>query len=608
MKTKDFIQLNCLIFLLFMINGLSAQNRLTDTIPLEEVVVTGTKIEVAQKLVPVSVSHLSKAEIESTGEINILPALSAFAPGVFVTERNILGFGVSTGGSGAISIRGVSGSPNTGVLILIDGHPQYQGIFGHPLPDAYVASDVEKVEILRGPASILYGSNAMGGVVNIITRQQKSDGLNGSLEASYGSYNTQKYAGTVGYKKNRLSVFASVNHDQTDGIRENTDFRITNGYTKMNWELSEHLQITADLNLAKFNANDNGSVYAEPEFFNIDITRGKTSLSLENRYDKTEGALKLYHNFGEHTLSDGWHSTDRNSGAMFYQTLRPFKGNRLTVGVDAKQFGGEGNSGMAADSLITINELGIYAYMQQSILQQIAVSAGLRLEHNSGYGNELVPMIGLNYNPSNNTSLKASVSKGFRSPTIMEMYLFAPNPELEPESMINYEVSWIQQYLKNRLRTELTLFYAKGDNMIQVAGQYPNVRRQNIGVFSNKGVEFAARYRVLDKLHLHANYSFLSMDKVVLAAPRQQFNLMAVYQYKVLTLNLSLQHIDRLYTSVNPETTQSYTLLNARINAQLIKNFSAFLALNNLLNEEYEINYGYPLPGINFNLGIKLSF
>ncbi|MCK7460836.1 MAG: TonB-dependent receptor plug domain-containing protein [Sphingobacterium sp.] len=87
------------------------------------------------------------------------------------------GFGVADGAAGKISIRGIGGSPNTQVLVLIDGHPQYMGLFGHPLPDAYVASDAEKVEVVRGPASILYGTNAMGGVVNIITRQQSQDGL-----------------------------------------------------------------------------------------------------------------------------------------------------------------------------------------------------------------------------------------------------------------------------------------------------------------------------------------------------------------------------------------------------------------------------------------------
>ena len=593
----------------FLLNTLFSQEQIPDTIALEEVVVTGSKIEVARKLVPVSVSQLSKIDIENTGEINVLPAISSIAPGVFITERNILGFGVATGGSGAISIRGVSGTPNTGVLILIDGHPQYQGIFGHPLPDAYVASDVEKVEIIRGPASILYGSNAMGGVVNIITRQQREDGINANMEASYGSYNTQKYSGTVGYRKNKLSVFASVNHDRTDGIRENTDFRITNGYTKFGYQFNDHFKLTADFNLAKYNANDNGSVYAEePQPFNIDIFRAKTALSVENKYEKIDGALKLYHNFGNHDLSDGWHSTDRNSGIMIYQAMRLFKGNRLTTGIDLKQYGGEGNNGVARDSLITLNEMGFYAYMQQSLFQKLSLSAGLRVENNSAYGNEFVPMAGLNFNPTSATTLKASVSKGFRSPTVMEMYLYAPNPDLKPEHMVNYELGWLQHFYSIRLQTELTLFASEGENMIQVEGQYPNVQRQNTGSFSNRGIEFAMKYNAAKNLFFHGNYSYLKTDKVVLAAPLHQVNVSANYTYKIVSIHISTQHIGKLYTSTTDETTQSYTLLNTRLNVKIMKNVNTFVMANNLLNQEYEINYGYPMPKINFSGGIKLTF
>jgi len=119
------------LFLAFLSIGASnGQTSSKDSIKLGEIVVTGSKIEISRKLVPLSVSQISRQDIESTGQMNILPALNSFVPGIFVTERNILGFGVSTTGAGSITMRGISSSPNTDVLILIDGHPQYQGIFG----------------------------------------------------------------------------------------------------------------------------------------------------------------------------------------------------------------------------------------------------------------------------------------------------------------------------------------------------------------------------------------------------------------------------------------------------------------------------------------------
>lgn len=586
---------------------LSAQTT-KDSVQLDEVVVTGSKVEISRKVVPLSVSQISKQEIENSGQINILTALNNYAPGIFVTQRNILGFGVSTGGSGGMTLRGIGGSPNTEVLVLIDGHPQYQGIFGHPLPDAYVASDVAKVEIIRGSGSFLYGSNAMGGVINIITRKNEKEGISGSVGGAYGMYNTQKYYGAIGYKKNKVSILASANHDYTDGTRANTDFSITNGLVKAGYTFDEHLHLTIDANIAKFNANDNGPLH-KPAAFNIDILRGKASATLENKFDKLQGAFKVYRNFGEHTLSDGFHSTDRNSGAMLYQTYKFATGTLVTGGVDFKQYGGIVNQTKYKDSLLTVNELAVYVYAQQTMFEKLTLSAGLRLENNSGYGKELVPMGGISYYPTENTTFKFNASKGFRNPTIMELYLYAPNADLLPERMMNYELSWLQTFLNRRLNIELTAYKVKGNNIIQVVGQYPNAKRQNVGTFNNQGVEFSARLNVDKNIMLHANYSYLDLSTAVLAAPRQQLNLGINLTHKIWNVNMNAQYIEKLYTSVMPRVIQDdYLLLNARLTCSPVKNLQLFIVENNLLNQTYEINYGYPMPGFNFNGGINYKF
>lgn len=137
-------------------------------INLKGVVVSANKIHVNRNSVPLSISVIEREEIEASSESALLPVLSERVPGLFVTEKGITGFGVSEGAAGTVNIRGV-GQGNK-VLMLFDGQPQWAGIFGHSLPDTYVASDVERVEVIRGPGALLYGSNAMGGVVNIITR------------------------------------------------------------------------------------------------------------------------------------------------------------------------------------------------------------------------------------------------------------------------------------------------------------------------------------------------------------------------------------------------------------------------------------------------------
>lgn len=585
-----------------------AQTTTKDSVQLDEVVVTGSKVEISRKVVPISVSQISKQEIENTGNINVLTTLNAYVPGIFVTQRNVLGFGVSTGGSGGMTLRGIGGAPNTEILVLIDGHPQYQGIFGHPLPDAYVASDVAKVEIIRGPGSFLYGSNAMGGVINIITRKNNKEGISGSVGGAYGMYNTQKYYGAIGYKKNKVSILASANHDYTDGTRANTDFSIMNGLVKAGYAFDEHLHLTIDASVAKFNANDNGPIH-KPAAFNIDILRGKASATLENKFDKLQGAFKVYRNFGEHTLSDGFHSTDRNSGAMLYQTYKFVTGTLVTGGVDFKQYGGIVNQTKYKDSLLTVNEIAVYAYAQQNIFEKLTLSAGLRLENNSGYGKELIPMGGISYYPTENTTFKFNASKGFRNPTIMELYLYAPNADLLPERMVNYELSWLQTFMNRRLNIELTTYKVKGNNIIQVVGQYPNTKRQNVGSFDNQGVEFSARLKVDKNIMLNANYSYLDLSTAVLAAPRQQLNLGIHLTHQIWNVSMNAQYIERLYTSVVPQIVQDdYLLLNARISCTPIKNLQLFIVENNILNQTYQINYGYPMPGFNFHGGINYKF
>ena len=610
---------NLLIIMALLANIGFSQNNKQDSLRLDEVVVTGSKTQVSRKVVPLSVSQISQKDIERSGQMNILPALNTYVPGVFVTERNALGFGVSSTAAGSITMRGISSSPNTDVLVLVDGNPQYQGIFGHPLGDAYVASDVEKVEIIHGPASFLYGSNAMAGVINIITKKQHDEGLKVNVGASYGSYNTQKYYGTVGYKKDKLSLFASINHDQTDGTRANTDFNINNGYAKVGYEINKKFNLIADFSIAKFNANDNGSIYLPaPAPFNIDVTRGKASVSVDNKFDHSEGGLKIYHNFGNHILSDGFRSTDRNSGAMIFQTFKLTTGTNVTVGADFKQYGGTvTNQPFLAvnDSLITVNELAAYAYAQQTLFGKLTVSAGLRLENNSKFGTELVPIGGLTYNLTDATTFKASVSKGFRSPTIMELYMYAPNPDLQPERMMNYEISWLQSLLNNKLNIEFTAFKVKGDNLIQVVAPPFPAKRQNVGSFDNQGIEFSAKYAISKNLFIHANYSYLNLSKVVIAAPRQQLNVSANYSYKIWNLNVSTQYIEKLYAlnSNNPfspviVTVPDYFLLNSRLSVHPLKQLEVFVAANNLLNKQYQINYGYPMPGINLNAGFNMKF
>lgn len=165
------IRKSCILPVLLMAVGTQAgmaqkQNRDTlDTgkvYKIDEVVVTGTRSETDVRHLSQTVSVVGRTKISQAMQPSLLPVLTEQIPGLFVTSRGVMGYGVSGGAAGSISLRGLSGGAAR-LMVMIDGHPQYAGIFGHPIADAYQSFLAERVEVLRGPASVLYGSNAMAG-------------------------------------------------------------------------------------------------------------------------------------------------------------------------------------------------------------------------------------------------------------------------------------------------------------------------------------------------------------------------------------------------------------------------------------------------------------
>jgi len=597
--------------------SLSAQEKIdsTKSVNLNEVTVTGTKTEVTRNNVPLTISVISNEKIENSSESALLPVLSEQVPGLFVTERGVTGFGVSAGAAGQISLRGIGGSPNTQVLVLLNGNPQFMGLMGHPLPDAYSASDVEKVEVIRGPASTLYGTNAMGGVINIITKEQKTEGFKANARVMYGSYNTQKYMVNGGFKKEKFSAFASFNHNQTDGHRDSSDFSINNGYAKVAYDLTGNININADFSLANFDATDPGPEGGKAGY-TIDITRGMGALAIDNKFDKTNGSVRFFYNYGEHNITDGFHSLDNNFGLVLYQSVNLFKGNTITIGADYKKYGGKAENLFAMKGAgtifgdTTVTEFAGYVYAQQELFSNLVINAGFRLEHNSVFGNEPVPTAGFAYKPATTTTIKASVAKGFRSPTIKELYLFTPaNANLKPERMMNYELGVNQSLFEGKLLLELTGFKSDGENLIKTVMTDKGPQNQNTGSFLNLGVEFSGTFRPVQNLTFNANYSYISMETPIVATPEQQVFISGTYKLKKLAFNASVQHIGNLYTQVLPTVEKnSYTLLNAKVSYSFNKYLDFFVKGENLTNAKYYINYKYPMPGILAFAGVNLHF
>lgn len=425
-------------------------------------------------------------------------------PGLFTTSRGIMGYGVSTGAAGGMSLRGIGGSPTAGLLVLIDGHPQYMGLMGHPIADAYQTMMTERVEVLRGPASVLYGSNAMGGVINIVTRQMKEEGSKTDVQAAYGSYNTLQTEVTNRLKRGRFSSIVTGSYNRSDGHRPDMDFEQYGGYAKLGYDFNDRWKLWGDVNVTHFNASNPGTVAAPYIDNDSRIIRGMASAALENHYRRTSGALSFFYNWGRHKINDGYHpgeepqtahfnSKDRMMGISWYQSATLFEGNRITAGFDYQHFGGEswykvlatGEKQPQVDK--QLDELAGYVDFRQNIGSWLSLDAGLRVDHHSHTGTEWIPQGGLAFHLPRQAELKAMVSKGFRNPTIRELFMFSQNPDLLPESLVSYELAYTQRLCDNSLTYGLNLYYINGKNIIQVdPAQRKNV---NTGHIENWGTE-----------------------------------------------------------------------------------------------------------------------
>lgn len=598
-----------------------------------EVVVTGTRNETDVRHLSQTVSVVNRSKIDQALQPSLLPVLTEQIPGLFVTSRGVMGYGVSGGAAGSISLRGLSGG-TARLMVMIDGHPQYAGIFGHPIADAYQSFLAERVEVLRGPASVLYGSNAMGGVINIVTRKMQEDGVKTNLRAGYGSWNTLETELTNRIRKGRFSSVVSGSYNRTDGHRADMGFEQYGGYAKLGYEVTDNWNLRGDVNVTHFNASYPGPVDAPLLDGDQRITRGMTSFAVENRYEKTSGAVSFFYNWGDHWINDGYTpsegetpqddrflSHDDMMGVSLYQSARFFKGNRITVGFDWFRYGGrawnEYVSGEQAGTTSDLvdkheDELAGYIDFRQDIGSWLTFNVGLRADHHSRIGLEWVPQAGLAFHLPHAMELKASASKGFRYPILREMYMFPPqNPDLQPESMWNYELAFSQRLMEGRLTYGVNLFYIDGKNLIQTLPN-PNgsgMLNQNSGEIENTGVEIQAAYRINRHWSVDGNYSFLHMENPVIAAPEHKLYAGANFSHGRWNVSTGVQYIEGLYTSVGEnENKENFVLWNLRASFRACKRLDIWARGENLLAQEYEINAGYPMPGATIMAGFNLSF
>lgn len=640
--------------LLLSIYGyVEAHEKNEDVTLIDEVVVTGARETSDIRHLPMTVSVVGREELVKNEQPNVLPSAMVNVPSLFVTSRGMMGYGVSGGAAGGINLRGISGGTG-GLLVLIDGHPQYQGIFGHPISDSYQTMITERVEVLRGPASVLYGSNAMGGVINIVTRGMKEDGVKTDINISGGSWGTAQAEATNRFKKGKFSSTVSGQYGRSDNHRPRMGFEQYGGYLKLGYDFNENWNLWADGNVTHFNASQPGTVDAPMYEADQWITRGVATLALENHFKHTNGRISVYDNFGRHKINDGYgegakpqtrffQSKDALMGVSVYQSVECDGGSRITLGFDYQNIYGDAyyTSRETGEVLETKNkqsaevrnhEVAGYADFRQDI-KNVTFDAGLRVDHHSVAGLELIPQFGAVYRPVSSGEIKAMASKGFRNPSTKDMYLYPPsNEDLKAERLWNYELSWRQRLTSGKY-TEMdsvyyhdevvrvdevekynhgitygvNLFYMKADNMIQTVAK----KNVNTGELENWGVEAELSWTIKEHWGISTNHSWLHQENKLVSVPTYKGYLGVDWyseNHKWMA-SVGLQQLAGLYTAVGKdEQKENVTLLNATVKYNLNKYISLWAKGENLLAQEYEILAGYPMPKATAMGGVKVSF
>ncbi len=573
---------------------------------MDSIFVEGNRAPQLQQAARISIPQ---EEIEAYAYRDLNEVVSGEVPGVFGTEKGVMGYGVSAGSAGKLSIRGQGGDPTTGILIAQNGKPEIMGLMGHPVPDTYSAAVVGEVEVIKGAGSIIYGSNAMGGVVNMETKKIAKDGFDTRLRLSGGSYDINRLMLQQGGKLNAWDYFLTYAHRSTRGHREHSAFESEAYHLRLGYEVSHDIYISVVGKEVPFYSEDPGKQGSETGN-KYNIRRGDLALATGINLDWVQFDYQIFTNWGEHKISDGFHSTDFCDGLQLHNHLSIFPGNLTTLGFDYRDYGGEllSYSDSARLGDYGVSETAVYLFSEQE-LTVVRINGGVRGEWHSEYGNIIVPQFGVDFRISKGLTIYTSAGKGFRSPTIREMYLFpGPNKDLRPEESFTIE-SGVQYAPHRTFSTSVAVYRSTGKNKIEITGNWPVMKYINGGVYKYSGLELSSKVIPVRGLQLGINASWFISDKPVASQPANHYRITLSHHQRYFTVRANWEAVQGIQYSENGNyyTMPSYAVVNLGLDILPWKLVSLTLHVDNLLNSEYETMPGYPMPGRTLEAGLSIG-
>jgi vitamin B12 transporter len=543
--------------------------------------------------------------------LDFLPAASALSalgglPGLFVQRSGDFG-------RADLDIRGL-GQNGRRIAVLVNGRPEKMGLYGCAVTHAFPLDNVERIEVIKGPASVLYGGEAMGGVVNIITRRPENRSQS-QVALSYGSFHTSQLNLQQGGKSSRLSYLVTYDRRQSDGHVENSNYKGDALTARFDWELAPALELTLQGKYFGGEKHEPGTVEQPlPDSWN-DYRRGAVDLALASAKQKDEWSLRLYRNFGKHQFSDGWDSTDYTDGVMAHWTTRRLARHVILAGGDFHYFGGRSYNYPKGEWHKSDSSLFIHDDWLPS--PAIVASAGVRLQLDSLYGQELCPQAGLVWHATPELSGRLQVSKGFRSPQLNELYMFPPaNPDLKPERTWNTEAG-IEWQPSARWSLQAVVFRMRGSNLIETRPN-PNPGSSyiylNTGSFVFAGVEIGLRANPVDPLEFELSHAYLDPGTHTSGRPGHKWDGIVRLQSRLFAVQLQGQQVNTYFAGEDSQKPMpAYFVLNSRLVGKFTPRIDVIVDINNILDEDYVIYGEFPgisagtfvMPGRNVSVGLR---
>ncbi|WP_200372025.1 TonB-dependent receptor plug domain-containing protein [Rhodovibrio salinarum] len=617
---------------------------------MDEVVVTATRVPTRIEEVGASVTVIDRQEIEEQQYRTVTEALHT-VPGLRM---------VSNGPRGTTTSIFMRGANSNQTLVLLDG----QRISNPGTPSGafnfadLTTDNIERIEVVRGPQSALYGSDAIAGVINIITRRPERAGVRGSASVEGGTLGTFKGSGNLRGRQGRVSFDATLSGITTDGDTitperyrpagapaEDDSYQLLKAAGRLGIDLSEQLDASfyAEVTDSELDLDDNPEDPNSVEQTRRYITGAELSGHFwDGRYRPTLSLGYTDFRRDNDNRPDAFSGTRTNTvnegsraSASFENELDVHDDHTLILGAEVyeesfKSSGVQDFSGFIqrqrSDADATTTALFLQDVYQ--LTSQLSGTIGVRYDKPEDFDGQVTWHVAPSYEiEATGTRLKGSVGTGFKTPSLFERFGFTPsnsgtafrgNPDLDAEKSFGWEVGFEQPLLDSRVRFGATYFQNDiEDGVTTVFDSNFNSTTVNNADIETSGVETFVAVEPLDRLSVRVDYTYLSAEDAdtgqsLVRRPKHKVTVQARWRpTDRLTLSGGLRGIAGVTDiGLNGGRVDLNDYLVARVaGSYRINDWSEITArVENLTNNDYETADGFKAPGLEAFVGTRLSF